>query len=133
MAKVERTAGLVLGLFRESLEWSQAQFARALGISQRQLSYYERGEATVPREILERGALRAGFPVFLLDVLLHDVRSYRLLARGRSRADRILEGGVAVELVALVAGATDILLDRARPKAGAPPTAVDREAAAALW
>jgi tetratricopeptide (TPR) repeat protein len=133
MAKVDRTAGLVLGLFRESLDLSQTQFARALGISQRQLSYYERGEAAVPREILERGARRAGFPLFLLDALLHDVRLYRLLAGGRSRADWILEVGTAVELVALVAGATDVLLDRARPKAGTPPAAEDREAAAALW
>jgi transcriptional regulator with XRE-family HTH domain len=134
MAKVERTAGLVLGLFRESLDLSQTQFARALGISQRQLSYYERGEAAVPREILERGALHAGFPVFLLDALLRDVRTYRLLARGRSRADWLLEGGTGVELMALVARATDVLLDRAPPKASTPPpAAVDREAAAALW
>ncbi|HEV7784754.1 MAG TPA: helix-turn-helix transcriptional regulator [Thermoanaerobaculia bacterium] len=133
MAKVDRTAGLVLGLFRESLDLSQEEFAPALGISQRRLSSYERGEAAVPRDVLERGALRAGFPVFLLDALLRDVRLYRLLARGSSRADRILESGIAVELVALVAGATDVLLDRARPPAGAPPAAEDREAAAALW
>jgi len=133
MAKVDRTAGLVLGMFRETLDLSQAQFSRALGISQRQLSYYERGEAVVPREIMERGALRAGFPVFLLDALLRDVRLYRLLAGGRSRADRILEGGIGLELVAFVAGATDVLLDRARPKAGAPPAAEDRKAAEALW
>jgi len=133
MAKVDRTAGLVLGLFRESLDLSQEKFAPALGISQRQLSYYERGEAAVPREILERGALRAEFPVFLLDALLRDVRLYRLLAGGRSRADRILEGGTGVELVALVAGATDVLFDRALPKAGTPPAAEDRGAAAALW
>jgi tetratricopeptide (TPR) repeat protein len=133
MAKVDRTAGLVLGLFRESLDLSQDEFAPALGTSQRQLSYYERGEAAVPREILERGALRAGFPVFLLDALLRDVRLYQLLAGGRTRAGRLLEGGTGVELVALGASATDFLLDRTRAKAGTPPAAGDREAAAALW
>ncbi len=134
--KNDPDARLALVLFRNSLLLDQARFAAAARIAPSQLSVYERGERGTPREVLEKAAAAAGFPVHLLDSLLWGFRSYRAAARGRSRANRALADGVAVELIALVRSAIDIALEplAAAPGEGtAPPDAGDREAAAALW
>ena len=134
--KNDPDARLALVLFRNSLLLDQARFAAAARIAPSQLSVYERGERAAPREVLEKAAAAAGFPVHLLDALLWGLRSYRAAARGRSRANRALADGVAVELIALVRSAIDIALEplAAAPGAGTvPPDAGDRAAAAALW
>lgn len=134
--KNDPDARLALVLFRYSLLLDQARFAAAARIAPSQLSVYERGERGAPREVLEKAAAAAGFPVHLLDSLLWGLRSFRAAARGRSRAHRALADGVAVELLALVRSAIDIALEPLAPAPGAgtaPPDAGDRAAAAALW
>jgi tetratricopeptide (TPR) repeat protein len=106
---------LALVLFRHSLLLEQRAFARAAGIAPSQLSVYERGGRATPRLVLEKAAAAAGFPVELLDSLLWGIRSFRVAARGKSRADRVFAGGTAAELIALVGLATDAVLTAARP------------------
>ncbi len=102
---------LALSLFRSSLLLDQGDFARAARIAPSQLSVYERGERAAPREVLERAALAAGFPVHLLDPLLWAIRSFRATAAGRSRADRVFAHGLAAEVITLVQRAATLVLE----------------------
>jgi transcriptional regulator with XRE-family HTH domain len=134
--KNDPDARLALVLFRHSLLLDQARFAGAARIAPSQLSVYERGERGAPREVLEKAAAAAGFPVHLLDSLLWGLRSFRAAVRGRSRVNRALADGIAVELIALVRSAIDVALEPLPPAPGevtAKPAAGDRAAAAALW
>jgi transcriptional regulator with XRE-family HTH domain len=101
---------LALVLLRSSRLWDQAELARAARIAPSQLSVYERGERATPREVLERAAEAAGFPVYLLDTLLQTLRSFRTVARARSRPDRVLAAAFAAEMIALAQEAVDLVL-----------------------
>ncbi|MFY9821204.1 MAG: hypothetical protein WAM82_07470 [Thermoanaerobaculia bacterium] len=127
---------LALVLFRSSLLLQQGDFARAAGIAPGQYGFYERGERPTPRHVLEKAAVAAGFPLYLLDLLLWVIRSFRAVARGKSRADRAFAEGFFAELVSLIRQAADVILTparAARPARIALPVAEDRVEAAALW
>jgi transcriptional regulator with XRE-family HTH domain len=114
---------LALVLLRSSRLWDQAELARAARIAPSQLSVYERGERATPRDVLERAAEAAGFPVYLLDTLLSTLRSFRTVARGRLRPDRVLAAAFAAEMIAVAQEAVDLVL---APLAGPPgPEQVD--------
>jgi len=117
---------LALVLLRESRLWDQADLARAADIAPSQLSVYERGQRATPREVLERAAEAAGFPVYLLDPLLSALRSFRAAARGRIRPDRAFAAALAAEMIALSQEAADDVL----AQAGSKPEPVDAEE---LW
>lgn len=119
---------LALVLLRASRLWDQAELARAARIAPSQLSVYERGERATPREVLERAAEAAGFPVYLLDPMLSAIRSFRAVARTRFRPDRAFTAAFAAEMIALSQEAADHIL---APLAGPPrPETVD---VAELW
>ena len=101
---------LALVLLRASRLWDQAELARAARIAPSQISVYERGERATPREVLERAADAAGSPVYLLDTLLWTLRSFRTVARGRSRPDRVFAAAFAAEMIALAQEAVDLVL-----------------------
>jgi len=127
-------ARLALVLFNELGGWrSHTRLAKAVGLSRSQLSEYFEGKRAIPREILEKIAMAAGFPVHLLDPLLRDLRSFRA-ARGWSRAGSVFAGGNAAEILVLVQMATELVL---APLRGAPvlarPVSEDRAVAAELW
>lgn len=124
-------ARLALVLLRYLRSWDQGGLARAAGIAPSQISVYDRGERAVPRDVLERVAAAAGFPVPLLDPLLRSLRSFQAAARGRFRASRVLAEETAVELMALVSLAADVILDAPSPGPATPEAS--REEAAALW
>jgi len=128
-------ARLALVMFTELGGWkSHTKLAKALGLSRSQLSLYFEGKRVIPREILEKIATAAGFPVYLLDPLLRDLRSFRAAARGWSRAGSVFAGGKAAELIVLVQMATDLVLAPLREApAFARPVSEDRAAAAELW
>jgi transcriptional regulator with XRE-family HTH domain len=86
----EKDARLALILLRSLKEWDQAELAQAARIAPSQISVYEMGRRAVPRDVLERVAAVADFPSPLLDPLLRALRAFRLAARRRSRADRVL-------------------------------------------
>src|SRR4051795_3707226 len=91
-------ARLALVLFNELGGWrSHTKLAKAVGLSRSQLSEYFEGKRAIPREILEKIAAGAGFPVPLLDPLLRYLRSFRAAARGWSRAGSVFAGGNAAE------------------------------------
>jgi transcriptional regulator with XRE-family HTH domain len=112
---------LALVLLRASRLWDQADLARAAHIAPSQLSVYERGERAMPREVLERAAEAAGFPVYLLDPLLSALRSFRAAARGKLRPDRVFATALAAEMIALSQEAVDLALaPLARPSRPEP-------------
>lgn len=135
-------ARLAAVLLRYLHGWDQAEMARAAHIAPSQVSVYDRGERAIPRDVLERMAEAAGFPVHLLDPLLRGLRSFRAAARGRSRQEALLEerlvteligiGGEAVAAVLAISGGrdSDDAEDAARDR---PPRSEDREEAAVLW
>ena len=120
---------LALFLLRHNRLWDQKQLAQAARISPSQLSVYERGERPVPRDVLEKVATAAGFPVYLLDPLLTGLRSFRAAARGGSRPARIVGELLALELMRLAQKVVEEVLDSAAG-AGHPDLAVDTES---LW
>jgi tetratricopeptide (TPR) repeat protein len=119
---------LALVLFRYFRHLDQGDFARAARIAQSQLSVYERGERAAPREVLERAALVAGFPVHLLDSLLLAIRSFRGAAVGQSRSDRIFANGMAAEFIALLRRVADVVLQPLGQK-----TSEESPGAEVLW
>jgi len=119
---------LALVLLRASRLWDQAELARAARIAPSQLSVYERGERATPREVLEKAAEAAGFPVYLLDPLLSALRSFRAAARGRFRPDRAFAAALAAEMIALSQEAVDQILDPLAPPSRPEPVDV-----AELW
>jgi tetratricopeptide (TPR) repeat protein len=125
--KKDPESRLALLLLRHALFWDQRDLARAARIAPSQLSVYEQGDRSTPREILEKVAVAVGFPVFLLDPLLWVLRSFLAVMCGKSRSDRVFANGLFAELLALVRMATDAVLaplDR--------PTQ-ERPSAATLW
>jgi len=132
-------ARLAMILLRSLRYWDQGELARAAGIAPSQISAYDRGERAIPRDVLERIAAAAGFPLPLLDPLLRSLRSFRAAASGRSRiTGRLFDEMYAgmVELIEeglqaamrIVSSDGDDFLEWNRP-----PSAEDREKAAELW
>lgn len=122
---------LALVLLRYLRNWDQGGLARAAGIAPSQVSVYDRGERAVPRDVLEKAAVAAAFPLHLLDPLLRSLRSFQAAAAGRSRARRVPSEGAAAELIALVRLAEDVILGDPTPRPADPEAS--REEAAALW
>jgi transcriptional regulator with XRE-family HTH domain len=83
--KDDPDARLAMILLRSLRYWDQAELAKAARIAPSQISIYDRGERAIPRDVLNRIAEAAGFPVPLLDPLLRSLRSFRAAASGRSR------------------------------------------------
>lgn len=102
---------LALFLLRHNRLWDQKELAQAARIAPSQLSVYERGGRPMPREVLERVAVAAGFPVYLLDPLLTGLRSFRAAARGNSRPARIVGELLALEMMRLAQKAVEEILD----------------------
>jgi tetratricopeptide (TPR) repeat protein len=128
-------AQLLILLCRHSLPMDQGDFARFAGINPSQLSDYEQGVRAAPRKVQEKAVRAAGLPVFLLAGMLRGIRSFRVAARGRLRADRIFSASTAAEVIDLARLVADVVLGPltpVRPTAEAP-AAEDRAAAAALW
>jgi transcriptional regulator with XRE-family HTH domain len=102
---------LALFLLRHNRHWDQKQLAQAARIAPSQLSVYERGERPVPRDVLEKVAVAAGFPVYLLDPLLTGLRSFRAAARGGSRPARVVGELLALEMMRLAQKVVEEVLD----------------------
>jgi transcriptional regulator with XRE-family HTH domain len=83
--KIDLDARLALILLRSSTFLDQAAFAVAARIARTQLGCYERGERSVPWQVLERAADAAGYPRALLAPLVQAIKAFRLLAEGWSR------------------------------------------------
>src|ERR1700681_1486335 len=129
-------ARLAMVLFFHLGGWkTHAQLAKAAGLARPQVSLYFEGKRAIPRDALEKIAAAAGFPVYLLDPLLRELRSFLAAARGRSRASRIFAEGDAAELLVLVQMATDLILAPLHEdhRELARPVMEDRAAAAELW
>ncbi len=94
--------------------WEQAKLAAAARFLPSQVGMWDRGERTVPRWALERTAEATDVPRYLLDPLLRMLRSFRLAARRRPRADRVLAEVLTVELFLLAGEAVDVILDPLR-------------------
>jgi transcriptional regulator with XRE-family HTH domain len=128
---------LAMVLLRYSKGWDQGDLARATRIAPSQLSVYDRGERSLPRDLLERIAAAADFPDFLLDPLLRSLRSFRAAAKGRWSADRAFADEVSAEILALLRLGTDAALAPRDtvdgPTRGVPPKPEDRAEAEALW
>lgn len=124
------SARLALVLLRYLRNWDQGGLARASGIAPSQISVYDRGDRAVPRDVLEKVAAAADFPLHLLDSLLRNLRSFQMA--GRSRANRVLGAESAAELTTLVELAAEVILSVRSSPGPATPEA-RREEAAALW
>ncbi len=137
MAKddIDQDARLALVLLRYSRSWDQGQLARAAGIAPSQLSVYDRGERSVPREVLERAAGAADFPRTLLSALLRSLRSYRLSTKGWSRLKRLTGEILFTDLLALGGEAIETLaaVSAHQPIGNTQPSADDRAEAEELW
>jgi transcriptional regulator with XRE-family HTH domain len=120
---------LALFLLRHNQYWDQKQLAQAARISPSQLSVYERGERPMPRDVLEKVAVAAGFPVYLLDPLLTGLRSFRAAARGGSRPARVVGELLALEMMRLAQKVVEEVLDSVAGT-GYPAMALDAES---LW
>jgi len=134
--KEDPEARLAMVLLRYAMNWDQSELAREARIAPSQVSVYDRGERAVPREVLEKVAVAADFPVPLLDPLLWTIRSFLAAAGGRSRVSRVLADSVMAELMALARRTADLILEPLSPPrraGGSRPAAEDREAAEALW
>jgi transcriptional regulator with XRE-family HTH domain len=126
---------LAIILLRSLHGWDQKELAEAAQVAASQVSVYETGGRAAPREFLEKVAAAAGFPPYLLDPLLRFLRSFRIAAQRRSRADRALAEGAAAELMELFRLTVDTILEPlTQEEAGdARPDVRDRELAAPLW
>jgi transcriptional regulator with XRE-family HTH domain/tetratricopeptide (TPR) repeat protein len=125
---------LAFVLFRYLMYWDQADLSREAGISQSQISLYVQGHRTVPDAALERTARAAGFPVFLLPLLLKAIRAFRSVAKGRWKLGRILSGDLATGLLGLGQSMVDLVAAPGLPQESAPRSPEEeREAARVLW
>jgi transcriptional regulator with XRE-family HTH domain len=106
----EPDARLALILLRSLRKWDQAKLAQEARIAPSQLSVYERGDRAVPRHLLEKAAQAVGFPLYLLDPLLHAIASFRAAAAGRSRPGRAEGDALGAEILDLFQQAFDLVL-----------------------
>jgi transcriptional regulator with XRE-family HTH domain len=78
--KILPLLGLVLTCLRKAIEWDEGDLAKALGVSSRLISDYERGQKPLTRERLERIIAVMGDPRDAIDDAL------AFLARVRAKA-----------------------------------------------
>jgi tetratricopeptide (TPR) repeat protein len=78
--KILPLLGLVLTCLRKAVEWDEGDLAKALGVSSRLISDYERGQKPLTRERLERIIAVMGYPRDAIDDAL------AFLARVRAKA-----------------------------------------------
>lgn len=127
--EIDEDARLLYVLLRHALKLDQAEFAAATRTAASQVSLYERGERPLPREILERAADEYRFPRALLDPAKRAIRSFRVTARGWSRAERVLVERFFADLLELGASAIEIVLtpeeEPARARVEDPETLAD--------
>src|SRR6185295_7898530 len=131
-------ARLALILLRPWRGWSRQADLKAAGLSQSQVSEYERGERAVPREVLERVANAAGFPLDLLNPLLRNIGTFRAAGAGKTSLARSPRETMGVELLSFVRAAAAAVLavhNSGRPVASGERVspAESRQEAAALW
>lgn len=135
--KVDHDARLVYVLLRYDNYVDQAGFSALTRTAPGQVSLYDRGERTVPEVVLARAAEARGFPRVLLQPARRAIRSFRLAARGWSRADRVSTETFFADLLAFSGEALEIIFEAGAPAAQQGVAAVsgpqDREAAAGLW
>lgn len=135
--KVDHDARLVYVLLRYDNYVDQAGFSAITRTGSGQVSLYERGERTVPEAVLGRTAKARGFPRALLQPARRAIRSFRVAARGWSRADRVFAQTFFADLLAFSGEALEVIFEAGSPTAQqvlpAVPGAEDRQAAAALW
>jgi transcriptional regulator with XRE-family HTH domain len=125
---------LAFVLLRYLRYWDQADLSREAGIAQSQISHYDQGRRTVPDDVLERTAKAAGFPVFLLPILLRAIRGFRLLAADRWKIGRVFSGELATGLLGLGQSMVEIVAAPALQPESAPTSPKkDRGAALAIW
>ena len=108
--EIDQEARLLYVLFRYAMNLDRAEFGAATRTAASQVSLYDRGERTLPREVLERAADACGFPRALLEPALRMIRSFRAASRGWSRAQRVLTEKFFAELLELGASVLDIVL-----------------------
>src|SRR3954464_3291216 len=97
----DEASKLALVLLRSFKGWDQGRLARVIRIAPSQVSVYEQGRRSVPREVLEKVASAVDFPILLLDPLLRMIRSFLAASRGHARPDRVLADGFAMDLLIL--------------------------------
>lgn len=134
--KNDSEARLAMVLFLQLGGWkTHAGLAKVTGIARSQISEYFEGKRAIPRQALEKIAVVAGFPVYLLDTLLRGLRSFQAARRGRADADRLFFGETAAEVIVLTQMAASLILDPLHEErlGIARPVIEDRAAAAALW
>jgi transcriptional regulator with XRE-family HTH domain len=108
--EIDQEARLLYVLLRHAMDMDRVEFGSATRTAVSQVSLYERGERTLPRDVLERAADECGFPRALLDPAKRAIRSFRAASRGWSRAERVLAERFFADLLELGASAIDIVL-----------------------
>jgi transcriptional regulator with XRE-family HTH domain len=108
--EVDQESRLLYVLFRHAMNMDRAEFGAATRTAVSQVSLYDRGERTLPRDVLERAADECGFPRALLEPALRAIRSFRAASRGWSRAQRVLTERFFAELLELGASVLDVVL-----------------------
>lgn len=126
---------LALVLLRYRVGFNQDELAEAADISASKMSDYHRGKKDVPPEHLIRAADATQYPRALLAPVRRALRSFRLAARGWSRAERVVQDSLFADLVALLGGAIDTVLPTVSRKEARrePSPELDREEAERLW
>ena len=137
--KTDPDARLAMILLRSLCYWDQGELAQAARIAPSQISIYDRGERAIPRDVLERIAEAAGFPVPLLDPLLRSLRSFRAAAGGRSRPEGKLFDEMYAGMVEILGEGIKTAVSAIRQdeedfrRRDLLPCAGDRQEAEELW
>jgi transcriptional regulator with XRE-family HTH domain len=108
--EIDQESRLLYVLLRHAMDMDRAEFGAATRTAVSQVSLYERGERTLPQDVLERAADECGFPRALLDPAKRAIRSFRVAAKGWSRAERVLAERFFADLLELGASAIEIVL-----------------------
>jgi transcriptional regulator with XRE-family HTH domain len=106
---------LALFTFCHLRGWTAGDLAKALGMKPSQMSVYTRGQRPAPREVLEKAALAAGFPPYLLDPLLTGLRSLQAGVAGRCDPESVLTAPLALELIGLLQDAAKVAFEKPPP------------------
>lgn len=124
-------ARLAMALFRHRWLWNQKDLAIASQIAPSQISLYDQGARAIPRELLERMARAAKFPVELIDPLLRILRAFRTATGTSLPSGQLLPGRTEAELYLLMREMLHLVPVPAT--AAQEPGTADREKAEKLW
>ena len=108
--EIDQEARLLYVLLRYAMNMDLAEFGAATRTAPSQVSLYDRGERTLPREVLERAADACELPRALLEPAMRAIGSFRAASRGWSRAERVLTETFFAELLELGAEVLDVVL-----------------------